>query len=98
MQFFVIDTYHEMSAYKEMLNHFYRSLKSQGKLVMLEKMKKHKVGKSRSEQVAAHTLALSYVKEELQAAGFKIEKEVDNFGYWERDKTKQMWILVASKP
>ncbi len=94
---FVIDTYHEMSSYKEMLQHFYNSLKPNGKIVVLEKIKKHKIGKSRAEQVSAHTLSSNYVKDELQEAGFTVSHEASNFGYWERDKTKQMWILVASK-
>lgn len=95
---FVVDTYHEMTEYKEMLNHFYKSLKPKGKLILLEKIKKHKIGKPRSEQVTAHTLSLKYVREELQEAGFSIEQEIPNFGYWERDETKQMWILIVSKP
>ena len=95
---FVIDSYHEMNDYKEMLDHFYKSLKPKGKIVFLEKIKKHKIGKSRSEQADAHTLSLRYVKQELQEAGFTVQREVPNFGYWERDKTKQMWILIAVKP
>ncbi len=95
---FVIDTYHEMTSYKKMLVHFKNSLKTNGKLILLEKIKKHAIGKSRDAQVSAHTLSLKYVKKELQEAGFNIEKQVNNFGYWERDKTKQMWILIASKP
>lgn len=95
---FVIDSYHEMSDYKKMLGHFHKSLKSNGKIVFLEKIKKHKIGKSRSEQTDAHTLSRKYVRQELQEAGFSIYREVPNFGYWERDKTKQMWILIAEKP
>lgn len=94
---FIIDTYHEISAYKKVLKHVYQSLKPGAKLVLLEKIKKHKIGKPRTEQASAHTLSLNYVKEELQQAGFTIEREVANFGYWERNKTKQMWILIASK-
>ncbi|NNC70263.1 MAG: methyltransferase domain-containing protein [Flavobacteriaceae bacterium] len=95
---FVIDSYHEMTSYEKMLKHFYSSLLPNGKLVLLEKIKKHKIGKSRREQTDAHTLSLAYVKKELVEAGFSVEYEVPNFGYWERDKTKQMWILIAKKP
>lgn len=94
---FVIDTYHEISAYKEMLGHLNKSLKSGGKLVLLEKLKKRLVGKSRESQVSGHTLALGYVKKELQTAGFTIRVEIEDFGQWEEDPTKTMWVLVAEK-
>ncbi len=95
---YVIDSYHEMTFHKTMLAHFFNSLKSGGRIVLLEKMKKRKIGASREEQTDAHTLALHYVKDELQAAGFLIEKEIKNYGNWERDPSKKIWILLASKP
>ena len=95
---FVIDTYHEINSYKKVLGHIFKSLKPGGKLVLLEKLKKRVIGKSREVQIAAHSLSPKYVKKELQEAGFIIKKEVENFGYWERDKSKQMWILIAAKP
>lgn len=95
---YVIDAYHEMSEYQTMLSHFFKALKPSGRIVLLEKIKKRKIGASRSEQVDAHTLALHYVKEELISTGFSIEKEIENYGKWERDPAKQMWILIGSKP
>ncbi len=95
---YVIDSYHEMTFHKTMLSHFFKSLKSGGRIVLLEKMKKRKIGASREEQTDAHTLALYFVKNELQAAGFLIEKEIKNYGNWERDPSKKIWILLASKP
>ena len=94
---FVIDTYHEISADKEFLKHLNNSLKSGSKLVLLEKLKKRMVGKSREDQVSGHTLALSYVKKELQDAGFTIRVEIEDFGQWEEDPTKTMWVLIAEK-
>ena len=94
---FVIDTYHEISANKEFLKHLKNSLKFGSKLVLLEKLKKRLDGKSRKDQVAGHTLALSYVKKELQDAGFTIRIEIEDFGQWEEDPTKTMWILIAEK-
>ncbi len=95
---YVIDSYHEMSSHRKMRNHFFKALKPKGKIVFLEKLKQRKIGASRDSQTAAHTLAMKYVKRELKQTGFLIEKEIDNYGYWEGDSTKQMWILVASKP
>ena len=95
---YVIDSYHEMTYYKTMLAHFFKSLKSGGRIVLLEKMKKRKIGASREEQTDAHTLAIHYVKDELKAAGFQIDQEIENYGNWERDSTKKIWILLATKP
>ncbi len=95
---YVLDSYHEMSFYKAMLSHFYKSLKTGGTIVLLEKMKKRKIGASREQQTEAHTLALHYVKDELQDAGFTIRKQIENYGNWERDSSKKIWILIATKP
>lgn len=92
----VMDTYHEMNDYMEILGHIRKSLKPNGRLLMLEKLKKHKRGKSRKEQTSAHTLSPKYVKKELQEAGFSITKEIEDFGDWQRNEEKQMWILVAA--
>lgn len=94
---FVIDTYHEISDYKEVLGHLNNSLKPGAKLVLLEKLKKRLVGKSREDQVSGHTLSLSYVKKELQDAGFIIRTEINDLGQWEEDPTKTMWVLIAEK-
>jgi len=94
---FVIDTYHEITANKEFLKHLKNSLKPGSKLVMLEKLKKRLIGKSRKDQASGHTLALSYVKKELQDAGFTIRVEIEDFGQWEEDPTKIMWVLIAEK-
>ena len=91
----IMDTYHEMESYETIISHIKKALKPDGKLLVLEKLKKHKRGKSRKEQVAAHTLSSKYVKEELKAAGFEIENYIANFGYWKKEKDKQMWVLVA---
>lgn len=93
----VMDTYHEIDDYMEVLGHIHSSLKPGGKLLMLEKLKDHAKGKSRSAQADSHTLALKYVKKELQQAGFQIVDEISDFGKWEREESKTMWILVATK-
>ncbi len=94
---FVIDTYHEIEAYKKVLNHIRKALKPGGRIMVLEKLKKRIVGKSRAEQVAAHSLAIHYVEKELQQAGFAIINKIENHGLWQNDGDKQMWVLLAKK-
>ena len=94
---FLIDTYHEISAYKKVLNHIRKALKPGGHIMVLEKLKKRIIGKSRQEQVAAHSLAMHYVEKELQQAGFSIVSKIENHGLWEKEEDKQMWVLLAKK-
>ncbi len=94
---FLIDTYHEIEAYEKMLQHVRRALKPGGKVMVLEKLKSRVKGKSRAEQVFAHSLSPEYVREELIQAGFEIINEIADHGDWERDKNKQMWVLVAQR-
>ncbi|MDT0607575.1 class I SAM-dependent methyltransferase [Croceitalea rosinachiae] len=92
---YIIDTYHEIEDYHEVLEHVNKSLKPNGKLILLEKLKSRIKGKPRRQQVEAHSLASKYVKKELQEAGFKIEYEESNFGLWERNPGKQIWFVIA---
>ncbi|MCJ7468529.1 MAG: methyltransferase domain-containing protein [Maribacter sp.] len=92
---FVIDTYHEIDDYKAMLTHLKKSLIKGGRLLILEKLKEHAKDESREVQVAAHTLSLKYVKEELLASGFRIVHEIGNFGKWNQEADKTMWVLVG---
>ena len=95
---FVIDTYHEIKAYKKVLGHIRRALKKGGGLMVMEKLKDRIRGKSREDQVDAHSLAMHYVRKELELAGFEIVDQIDNHGLWERESDKQMWVLFAIKP
>nr|WP_299382174.1 class I SAM-dependent methyltransferase [Allomuricauda sp.] len=94
---FIIDTYHEMDSYETILRHVKNALKNGGKLLLLEKLKDRVRGKTRQEQVNAHSLAPEYVRRELEQAGFTIISEIVDHGDWERDSSKQMWVLLAVK-
>ncbi len=93
---FLIDTYHEIDDYKEMLYHIKNALKPNGKLLVLEKLKTQHLGKSRLAQANGHTLSISYVEKELKDAGFKIESRNTSFGTWNHEPEKQMWVLTAT--
>lgn len=93
----IMDTYHEMDDYKDIMKHVHASLKPGGKLVIMEKLKNWVKNGSRNEQTQAHTLSPKYVKKEMKSAKFKVINEVRNMGDWENDDRKEMWILVAEK-
>lgn len=94
---FVIDTYHEMDSHEQMLRHIRKSLKPEGRIMLLEKLKEWVKGKSRKEQVSSHSLGPEYVRKELKQAGFTIISEIKNHGKWEREESKQMWVIMAQK-
>ena len=93
----IMDSYHEMEHYKKIMKHVYTSLKPGGKLLVMEKLKRRVKNGSRKEQTDAHSLSAKYVRKDMEAANFKIVKEVNNLGFWENDKNKVMWVLVAEK-
>ena len=94
---FIFDTYHEMDAHEKMLRLVKKSLKVGGKIILMEKLKDRVRGKSRADQVYAHSLSPGYVRKELQEAGFTIISEIEDHGDWERDSSKQMWLILAEK-
>ncbi|MFC4220232.1 class I SAM-dependent methyltransferase [Flagellimonas marina] len=94
---FIFDTYHEIDAHKEILQHVKKALKPGGQIMIMEKLKDWVRGKSRKEQVSSHSLGPKYVREELKQAGFTIVSEIEDHGDWERETNKQMWVILAKK-
>ena len=93
----VMDTYHEIEDYMKVLSHIEKALKPGGRILVLEKLKEHSKNKSRDDQMDSHTLSAKYVKKELEEIGFNITEYVPDFGKWENEQDKTMWILVAKK-
>jgi len=93
----IMDTYHEMTDYEDILEHVYKALKPGGKLLILEKLKKRVKNASRDEQTDAHTIASMYVKKEIKKAGFILTKELYDLGAWQNDEDKPMWLVVGEK-
>jgi ubiquinone/menaquinone biosynthesis C-methylase UbiE len=91
----VRNAYHHFTAPESMLRHIRAALKPDGRLVIEESIGEDMRGKSRAEQVDAHDLGIAYVREELKAAGFTIQKKVNplmetNWGIY--------WMIVATRP
>lgn len=93
----IMDTYHEMTDYMTILEHVNKSLKPEGRIVIIEKLKERVKGRSRRTQTNAHSLGMKYVEGELVKTGFNIEYKNENIGNWENDEEKVIWILVAEK-
>jgi SAM-dependent methyltransferase len=87
--------YHHFTAPERMLRHIKAALKPDGRLVIEESIGEDMIGESRAEQVDAHDLGIAYVREELTAAGFTIQNEVNpltetSWGVY--------WMIVATRP
>jgi ubiquinone/menaquinone biosynthesis C-methylase UbiE len=87
--------YHHFSAPQSMLRHIKAALKPDGRLVIEESIGEDMIGASREAQAANHNLGIGYVREELTAAGFTIEKEVNPLleSSW-----GTYWMIVAKRP
>jgi ubiquinone/menaquinone biosynthesis C-methylase UbiE len=94
----IIDAYHEMNDYKQILFHVKKALKPDGLILILEKLKRQKIGKSRKEQTQGHTIAPKYVENELKEAGFEVIAIEKELGYWEEDPDKKIWLMVGVLP
>lgn len=94
----IMDTYHEMTEYMTILEHVQKSLKENGRIVIVEKLKSRIKGKSRTAQTNAHSLEMKYVEGELVKTGFKVIKKDNDLGNWENDRDKVIWMIVAEKP
>lgn len=94
----IIDAYHEMNDYKQILFHVKKALKPDGRILILEKLKRQKIGKSRQEQTMGHTIAPKYVENELKEAGFEVIAIEKDLGYWEEDPDKMIWVMVGVLP
>lgn len=93
----IMDTYHEMTDYMTILEHVKTSLKQGGRIIIIEKQKNRIRDQSRASQTDSHSMTPKYVKKELLSAGFKQVIQKSKMGFWENDKDKIFWMLVATK-
>ena len=94
---FIMDAYHEMDDYKDILRHVRKALKPDGRLVILEPIAEGRRGLKRRQQEAKHEIDMHYVIEDLQNAGFEIVRQEDPFIDRSVKKNDQLWFLMAKK-
>lgn len=94
----IMDAYHEMDDYMEILEHVKNALKPGGRLVMIEEIDNFRKDQTRKQQTGSHDLGIKYARKELSEAGFMIQSEIPDFGLWENKKDKRIWLLVATRP
>lgn len=93
----ILDTYHEMDAHAEILQHLKTALKTGGRLVICEPIADERKDLTRSEQERKHELGLQFALEDLKSAGFKIIFQKENFVDRTKQKGDRMWVVVGLK-
>lgn len=94
---FIMDAYHEMDDYMDILGHIQKALKPNGQLVIMEPVGDDRRGWSRSRQEGKHEIDMKYVIEDLEQAGFKVMRQEDPFIDRTKKKHDKMWLLIAQK-
>jgi len=68
----VVNAYHEFAEYGAMLAHIRKALKPGGRFVIVEPIPRRADDTSRQAQTKRHSIAMSFVEEDLKQAGFEI--------------------------
>ena len=92
----IMDTYHEMDDYKDILYHVKRALKPDGRFVLIEPIADDREKWSRSRQADKHEISIRFACQDLRKAGFKIISEVNPFIDRTEIKGDKLWMLVAT--
>lgn len=95
----ILNAYHEMHQRVAVLDGVTRALRPGGVLVIVDNVPADSTARSRKEQTARHSLALEFVRDDLEAQGFEIVTEDPAF-VDQRNGAMQhrQWMIVARRP
>ena len=91
----IVNTYHEMTEHQVILDRIRQSLTLEGRLVIVEPIARAREHTSRAEQRANHEIAMRYVVEDLQLAGFSVIERRERFVENLLDRDPE-WLVVAT--
>jgi SAM-dependent methyltransferase len=101
----IANSYHEFSKPQVILDHVFRALRSERRLVVLDRGPRSYQGESREMQMQRYQIARPIVEDEIRQSGFEIISRDDRF--IDRPATERpgdrpddhiWWLLVARKP
>jgi ubiquinone/menaquinone biosynthesis C-methylase UbiE len=92
----IANTYHEFDQPQKMLNRIIRSLRSHGRLVIVDRGPQSKDNSNRELERGRHELSPNLVETDLRQSGFQLVKRQDRF--IDRPEDRTWWLIVAQKP
>jgi ubiquinone/menaquinone biosynthesis C-methylase UbiE len=92
----VANTYHEFTNPKSILEDLFRSLRSGGRLVILDRGPHSANGQSGDLELQHHEIPAAVVENEIRRTGFEVISRQDRF--IDRAGDQPWWLLVARKP
>jgi ubiquinone/menaquinone biosynthesis C-methylase UbiE len=101
----VANSYHEFTKPLAILDRTFRALRSNGRLVVLDRGQRSYHGESRETQMKQYQIAASIVEDEIRQSGFEVISRDDRFidrpaseRPGDRPDDHVWWLLVARKP
>lgn len=89
----IVNAYHEMKAFKEILPKLKAALKPNGRLVIIEPISNARRDRTREEQTRNHEIAIDFVRQDALQAGFSQVSMRDPFTT-RANGHDDMWMLV----
>ena len=93
----IVDTYHEMDAHQQILQHIKTSLRVGGRLVICEPISEERKKIPRDEQERKHELGMDYAIADAVQAGFKVIWKQESFVDRVKEKGDMMWLIVCER-
>jgi ubiquinone/menaquinone biosynthesis C-methylase UbiE len=101
----IANSYHEFTKPLAILNHTFRALRSDGRLVVLDRGPRSYRGESREIQMQQYQITASIVENEIRQRGFEVISRDDRFidrpaseRPGDRPDDHVWWLIVARKP
>ena len=101
----IANSYHEFTKPLAILDHTFRALRSNGRLVVLDRGPRSYHGESREIQMEQYQIAASIAEDEIRQRGFEVISREDRFidrpsaeRPGDRPDDHVWWLIVARKP
>ena len=101
----IANSYHEFTKPLAILDHTFRALRSEGRLVVLDRGPRSYRGESREIQMQRYQIAASIVEDEIRQRGFEVISRDDRFidrpaseRPGDRPDDHIWWLIVARRP
>jgi predicted methyltransferase len=93
----MVNVYHEVEPFREMLGHVLDALKPGGRFVIVDNMPHKTKSRPRADQTKNHVLSPDLAEPEFRAAGFEIVSRKDDF-IDRPDEEDVKWMIICRRP